>query len=57
MNKKKEILFGIVILVLCVLLFAERLTGDIVHAVLGLLLIISIEKQRFLRNPGPVLIP
>lgn len=40
MNKKKEMLFGMITLVLCVLLFAERLTGSILHAVLGVLLIV-----------------
>lgn len=40
MNKRKEILFMIITLVLCVLLFAERLTGDILHAVIGMILII-----------------
>lgn len=40
MNKKNEMIFGIVTVILCVLLFAERLTGDIIHAILGLLLII-----------------
>lgn len=40
MNKKNEMIFGIVTVILCMLLFAERLTGDIIHAILGLLLII-----------------
>lgn len=40
MKKKKEMLFGIVTLVLCVLLFAQRLTGGIIHAVLGVVLVI-----------------
>lgn len=42
MKKTSEkILFGVT-LVLCVLLFAERLTGEIWHAVFGVLLIILI---------------
>lgn len=39
-RKKQQILFGIVTLILCVLLFLQRLTGGIWHAVLGVLLII-----------------
>lgn len=41
MNSKKERLFMIITLILCVLLFLQRLTGEIWHAVLGLLLIIA----------------
>ena len=40
MNKKNEMMFGIVTVILCVLLFAERLTGNILHAILGIILII-----------------
>lgn len=40
MDKKKEIIFGIVTVILCALLFAERLTGDVTHAVLGLALLV-----------------
>lgn len=40
MSKKREILFMLITLLLCILLFAERLTGDRLHAVLGLLLVI-----------------
>ena len=40
MNVKKEKLFGIITLVLCLLLFLERLTGGICHAILGILFII-----------------
>lgn len=40
MIKKKELSFMILTLVLCVLLFAERLTGEIFHAILGLVLVV-----------------
>lgn len=41
MNRKnQQIAFGIITLVLCVLLFLQRLTGGIWHAVLGIALII-----------------
>lgn len=39
MSKKKEILMTVITLMLCVVLFAERLTGGIIHAVLGLLVV------------------
>lgn len=49
MNKKKEWLLLGVTLVICILLFCERLTGQIVHAVLGVALIavlaVHIGKQ------------
>lgn len=38
MKKKNEKLLMIMTLVLCVLLFAQRLTGGILHAVFGVLL-------------------
>ena len=38
MKKRKEILFILVIVVLCVLLFAKRFTGEIWHAVFGVVL-------------------
>lgn len=42
MNKKKEMLFGIITLMLCVLLFFQRLTGAICHGVLGMVLVVMI---------------
>lgn len=39
MKQKKGMLLMAVTLVLCVLLFMERLTGQVVHAVLGLVLV------------------
>lgn len=42
MNKRKERLFLAITLVLCVLLFAERLTGGIFHAVLGMVMTILV---------------
>lgn len=42
MRRTKEIMMLVVTLVLCGLLFAERLTGDIWHAVIGVLLIVAL---------------
>lgn len=42
MHKKKEKLLMIITIVLCVLLFAKELTGDLLHGILGLLLLIVI---------------
>lgn len=40
MSKRNERLMTVMTLIVCVLLFAERLTGQIIHAVLGLLVVI-----------------
>lgn len=58
MNSKKASLFMIITLVLCVLLFLQCLTGEICHAVLGVLLIIimvvhmcrQIVKMKYNKN-------
>lgn len=42
MNRKKEKVFMGICLLLCVLLFLERLTGEIWHAALGLILVILV---------------
>ncbi|MGN0154695.1 MAG: hypothetical protein ACI4A3_09600 [Lachnospiraceae bacterium] len=42
MNRKKEKWFTVITLVLCILLFGKRLTGDIWHAVLGMVFMILI---------------
>lgn len=42
MSKNKERIFLALTLVICVLLFAERLTGEICHAILGVLLIVVV---------------
>lgn len=41
-NREKGKLFGIVILLLCMLLFLHRLTGAVCHVVLGMLLVVMI---------------
>lgn len=45
MKRKKGILLMAITLLLCVLLFMERLTGEIVHALLGLILVIIIAAH------------
>lgn len=40
MNEKKEKLFTIITLMLCLILFLERLTGEICHVVFGMLLLV-----------------
>lgn len=40
--KRKEKVFMVIMLALCVLLFCQRLTGDILHAVLGVIMTIMI---------------
>lgn len=40
MDKRNKKLFWVVTLVLCVLLFLERMTGEMIHAVLGVILIV-----------------
>lgn len=42
MKRTKEIIFLVITLILCGVLFAERLTGQIWHAVIGVLLIVVI---------------
>lgn len=42
MSKKKERLFLVITLILCVLLLAERMTGVIFHAVLGMAMTIMV---------------
>lgn len=42
MKKKKERVFLIVTLLFCAVLFAERLTGEIWHAVIGVLLTVLV---------------
>lgn len=42
MNRKKEKWFTVITLVLCIVLFGKRMTGDIWHAVLGMVLMILI---------------
>lgn len=50
MKKKENMFVGILILALCVLLFLERLTGGIVHAVLGVLLIVVVAVHLAKQN-------
>lgn len=45
MKKIKDNLFIILTLLLCILLLANRLTGDICHAVLGIVLMILIAAH------------
>lgn len=45
--KKSERLLMIITLVLCVLLFAERLTGGILHAVCGILLAVIVGRHTY----------
>ena len=40
MSERKEKLFAVITLALCLLLFLERLTGEICHVVLGMCLVI-----------------
>lgn len=42
MSKNKERIFLVLTLILCALLFAERLTGEICHAVIGVLLVVVV---------------
>lgn len=42
LNKRKEKLFWVITLVLCVLLFIKRVTGEVLHSVLGLVLLIMV---------------
>lgn len=50
MNKKQDKLFFSVVMVMCVLLFCERLTGGVWHAVLGFALVVllagHVRKQQ-----------
>lgn len=49
MNKKKEIWFIVFTLVLCVLLFAERLTGNTIHSILGLIVVVVMDVHLFMQ--------
>lgn len=51
MGKIREKIFMAVTVILCVLLFAERLTGDIWHAVFGVLLIVTVVGHMFKQKP------
>lgn len=42
MNKKKEMLFVVITMLLCLALFLQRITGGIWHAILGVLFMIMI---------------
>lgn len=50
MKKRKEILFILVTVVLCVLLFVQRLTGEIWHAVFGVVLTVMIAAHVYLQR-------
>lgn len=45
--KKKQKIFMVILLAMLVLLFMERLTGEIVHAVLGLALVILVAVHMY----------
>lgn len=46
--KRNEKLLMVITLVLCILLFAQRLTGDILHAVFGVLLAVIVGRHTYL---------
>lgn len=51
MGKTREKIFMVVTVILCVLLFAERLTGEIWHAVIGVLLIVMLVGHMLKQKP------